>query len=224
MPSTYTTNTGIEKPANGEQSGTWGNTANLNYDILDRALYGVGVISLSGSTHTLTTGDGSLSDGQYRVLILTGTTTGTNTITISPNDGQKLYFVNNTSSNPVVFTQGSGGNVTIPVGKTAIIYANGAGASAKVTDFTATFAPYLFAANNLSDIASAPTARANLGLAIGTNVLAYDANLQSFVNTFTLPTADGTNGQVLATDGSGSLVFSNTASKSDAFALSLIFS
>jgi hypothetical protein len=42
---------------------------------------------------------------------------------------------------------------------------------------------------------------------IGTNVLAYDSNLQSFVSTFTLPTVDGTPNQVLATDGAGNLVF-----------------
>lgn len=37
----------------------------------------------------------------------------------------------------------------------------------------------LLAANNLSDVASPATARANLGLAIGTNVQAYDADLSA---------------------------------------------
>lgn len=41
--------------------------------------------------------------------------------------------------------------------------------------------------------------------AIGTTVLAYDSNLQSFVNTFTLPTTDSTNGYVLSTNGAGTL-------------------
>jgi hypothetical protein len=45
--------------------------------------------------------------------------------------------------------------------------------------------------------------------AIGSTVLAYDSNLQSFVNTFTLPTTDGTNGQALTTNSSGVLSFSN---------------
>ena len=35
----------------------------------------------------------------------------------------------------------------------------------------------------------------------------YDANLTSFVTTFTLPIIDGSNGQVLSTDGAGSLSF-----------------
>lgn len=42
---------------------------------------------------------------------------------------------------------------------------------------------------------------------IGSTVLAYDSNLQSFVSTFTLPTTDSTSGYVLATNGSGTLSF-----------------
>lgn len=43
---------------------------------------------------------------------------------------------------------------------------------------------------------------------IGTSVQAYDSNLTSFVGAFTLPTVDGTNGQVLVTNGAGTLSFS----------------
>ena len=70
MPSTYTANNGIEKIGTGEQSGTWGDTTNLNFDIIDRVLNGIVTISLSGTTHTLSTTDGTLSDGMYKVLIL----------------------------------------------------------------------------------------------------------------------------------------------------------
>ena len=93
MASTYTDNNGIEKPGSGEQSGTWGDTTNTNFDIIDRAINGVGSISLSGTTHTLTTSDGAQSEGHYKVLFFTGSPTGTNTVTISPNDQDKIYFV-----------------------------------------------------------------------------------------------------------------------------------
>ena len=50
MASSYTTRTGIEKPATGEQPGTWGDTTNLNFDIIDTALNGVVTLSLSGTS------------------------------------------------------------------------------------------------------------------------------------------------------------------------------
>ena len=132
MASTYTTNSGIEKPGSGEQSGTWGATTNTNFDIIDRVLNGVGTLTLTGTTTTLTTTDGALSNGHYKVLVLAGSPSGTNTITITPNDQSKLYLVNNTTNQSAVFTQGSGGNITIAAGAAAWIYADGAGSGAQV--------------------------------------------------------------------------------------------
>jgi hypothetical protein len=179
MPSTYTTNGGIELIATGEQTGTWGSTTNTNLQIVDRLTNGVGAITLSGTTHTLTTSDGSLSDGQYAVLVFGGTPSGTNTVTLSPNDAQHVYIVKNNSGESVVLTQGSGGNVTIADGNSAIVYADGAGSGAAVVDITSGFIPAaaLLAANNLSDLANASTARTNLGVEIGVDVEAYDATI-----------------------------------------------
>jgi hypothetical protein len=137
MPSVYTTNGGIELPANGEQSGTWGNTVNDNMNIVDRLTNGVGGISLSGTTHTLTTADGTPSDGHYSVLVLGGAPSGTNTITIAPNDGQHVYIVKNSSGQTATFSQGSGANVSVTNGTSKIIYADGAGGGAAVVDITA---------------------------------------------------------------------------------------
>ena len=136
MASTYTDNTGIEQPGPGEQSGTWGTTTNRNFDIIDRSLNGVGEIVLNGTSSVLNTSDGAESDGHYRVLVLGGSPTGQHTVTISPNDQEKLYFVHNDSGQSAVFTQGSGGNVTIANGRSKIIYADGEGTGAKVTDFS----------------------------------------------------------------------------------------
>lgn len=46
---------------------------------------------------------------------------------------------------------------------------------------------------------------------IGVKVQAYDSNLTNFVNVFTLPSADGTNGQILRTNGSGTLSFASAS-------------
>tara|TARA_R110000822_G_scaffold182079_1_gene321746 strand:- start:259 stop:1500 length:1242 start_codon:yes stop_codon:yes gene_type:complete len=136
MPSTYTTNGGIELPANGEQASTWGTTVNDNMQIIDRLTNGVGAITLSGTTHTLTTSNGTLSDGQYSVLVLGGSPSGTNTVTVDPNDAQHVYIVKNASGQTATFTQGSGANVSVLNGTTKIIYCDGGGTGAVVVDLT----------------------------------------------------------------------------------------
>ena len=136
MPSTYTDNGGIELPANGEQSSTWGNTINDNMNIIDRLTNGVGAITLSGTTHTLTTSDGTPSDGHYKVLVLGGSPSGTNTVTVAPNNGQHIYIVKNGSGQTATFTQGSGANVSVKTSTTKIIYCDGAGSAAAVVDIT----------------------------------------------------------------------------------------
>jgi hypothetical protein len=135
MPSTYT-GSGIELIGDGEQSGSWGNTTNNNLEIINRLVSEAGTIALAGTTHTLSIADGTLSDGQYAVLVFGGSPSGTNTVTISPNDAKRVFIVSNASGQTIILTQGSGGNVTIANGDKAVVYSDGAGAVAAVVDVT----------------------------------------------------------------------------------------
>ena len=216
MASTFTTNSGIEKPGSGEQAGAWGTTVNTNFDIIDRVLNGVVTLSLTGTATTLTTTDGALSDGHYKVLVLSGSPSGTNTITVTPNDQSKLYLVNNTTSQSVVFTQGSGGNVTILAGASAWIYGDGAGSGAQVralpSDVVGDTTPQL--GGDLDVNGNSIVSVSNGNIAITPN-----GSGKVVLDGLSYPTADGTNGQYLQTDGSGSLSFSTVPISGSTFTL-----
>jgi microcystin-dependent protein len=94
MSSTYTQNTGIEKPDTGDKSGTWGVTVNTNFDIIDVATHGQKSITIYGS-QDLTTSDGVASDGAYKVLALTGTPGATFELRVTPTDQEKHYIIKN---------------------------------------------------------------------------------------------------------------------------------
>lgn len=168
MPSTYT-GAGIELIGAGEQSGSWGDTTNNNLEIIDRLTSQAGVIGLAGTTHTLSLSDGTLSDGQYAVLVFGGSPTGTNTVTISPNDAKRVFVVKNSSGQTIVLTQGSGGNVTIPNGAGAIVYTDGAGSGAAVVDVTPLTA-------SLSAIGNLPVTDGNFIVGNGTTWVAESGN------------------------------------------------
>ena len=132
MAGTYTSSTGIEKIGSGEQAGTWGNTTNNNFDIIDKALNGALTLTISGDT-TLTTSDGTVSNGQNRIIILSGSPGSAFNFTISPNDQTKQYFIKNSSGQTATIKQGSGASVTLLNGFSDIVFADGAGSGAAVT-------------------------------------------------------------------------------------------
>lgn len=137
MASTYTP-AGIELIADGEQSGTWGQTTNTNWELVEELATGVVSITLTGTTYTLTTTDGATSNGRHAVVVFTGSPGGTCTVTVSPNDMQKVYWVVNNSDETVTLTQGSGSNVSILAGGKRPIYCDGAGSGAAVVDLSET--------------------------------------------------------------------------------------
>jgi|13_taG_2_1085334.scaffolds.fasta_scaffold22854_3 hypothetical protein len=149
MASSYTTGFSFEKIGSGEQSGAWGDTTNFNWDIVDRlASYKAVAITTNADTHTLTvreaspgSGTENLQDGMYRVIKFTGALDSNCTVTIAPNTAPAYFIINNAttdsgSSGPysLIFTQGSGANITVENGKSAVIYCDGAGSGAAIVD------------------------------------------------------------------------------------------
>ena len=194
MPSTYT-DSGIEIIGDGEQTGAWGDTTNTNLRIIDRMTSQVGSISLSGTTHTISLADGTLSDGHYAVLVFGGAPSGTNTVTISPSDAQRIFIVKNSSGESVVITQGSGTDVTLLDGVSAIVYCDGGGAAANVVDLTASL-PVL-------TIAGVTASVAELNLLDGVTATTAELN---YVDVTTLGTSEAS--KAVTADADGDVIFS----------------
>jgi len=142
MPSTYTLNNGIELIATGEQSGTWGDTTNTNFELLDTSLDGQVTVTLastgsSGSPNTLPVSDGAASNGRNRLIIFDDSSDlgGTAFVQLTPNDAEKIIYVRNSlsGSRSILLFQGTysaSNDYEVPAGTTAIVFFNGAGAGA----------------------------------------------------------------------------------------------
>lgn len=127
MASTYSNSLRLELIATGEQAGTWGSTTNRNMGtLLEQAIAGYEVITISGDT-TLTTNNGQTDQSRNMVLDIQGTIATTANIYIPAQE--KLYVVKNGTTGgqsiAVRTTGPTGTSVTIPNGKTTILYGTG---------------------------------------------------------------------------------------------------
>jgi hypothetical protein len=152
MPSTYTTNLGIEKIATGEQSGTWGNTTNTNLDILDQSIDGIISITLvsagsSGSPNSLPITDGAVSNGRNKFIEFVdgGDLGATAYVQLTPNDSEKIVHIRNSlsASRSIIVFQGTynaSNDYEILNGEDVLLKFDGAGAGAVVSQVFANLA------------------------------------------------------------------------------------
>jgi hypothetical protein len=148
---------------------------------------------------------------------------------------EKFYIVNNGCADTITIKNSSGTGVAVPAGKTMVVFNNATNVVDVVSYLTslttpsATITGGTVAGITQLDVAGTSAAGANLKLYEdtdnGTNYVSLKAANSIASNvTFTLPAADGTSGQVIQTDGSGTLSFTTpsagiTTGKSIAMAM-----
>jgi len=125
MASTYTTSLKIQEIGTGDQSGTWGNTTNTNWTLIEQAVAGVVNITMSSANYTLSNLNGVSDEARNMMLIVSGTNSGIYQV-VAPLV-PKLYVITNNTSGGYAITIGAstGSVVTIPNGVTAQVYCDG---------------------------------------------------------------------------------------------------
>ena len=112
MASTYTSRIRLEKQADGENPNSWGLILNQNViDLVDEAIAGYTVVSVSSIPVSLTSNDGSTDQSRNMSLEIAGTLTADVTITVPSQE--KLYFIReNTTGSFVTKIKTAGGTAT----------------------------------------------------------------------------------------------------------------
>jgi hypothetical protein len=220
MASSYSTDLKLELMVTGENAGLWGDITNTNLNILQQSIAGYGAVALNATTGaTLVFSNGLVSDGKNAVLNLTGTLTSSVNV-IVPDSGsgtapEKTYTVKNSTSGAyaVTFktTSGTGATWSTTDKGTKLLYSDGT----NVVDVLSNASQINLV--NRNEVRFEDTTG---GQYIG---LKAPATISSSFS-LSLPTADGTSGQAIVTDGAGALSFATAGiSTGKAIAMAIVF-
>ena len=232
MATIYSSDLKLSIMATGENAGTWGSITNTNLYLLQQAIGGYEAISIAGGAQTtaLTMSNGAISNARNAVIKLTGTITGNQVVTI-PTAIEKTYVVANgtVGAFTVEFKQAGGTGVTFAAAdkSTKILFADGTNivetgnTTPIITQINDTnvneqikFTTTASAVNEFT-ITNAATANAPEISATGgdTNIdlkITPKGSGKINLDGIKFPNADGSAGQFLKTDGSGSLSFADS--------------
>jgi hypothetical protein len=228
MASTYN-DLGIELMATGENAGTWGTKTNTNLNIIQQAVAGyvAQAVTDSGTTPlAITDGSTSTSVARNMVIKLTGALTGTSTVTV-PDSVEKLYIVENatTGSQTVTFKTVSGTGVNFTSTGYKFLFSDGTniveialasppGGSDTQIQFnnSGSFGGSANLVWDGTNLNIGATGEARFQDTTGGQYVGLKAaGTVSSSYTLVLPTATGTVDQVIKTDGSGNLSFTDVA-------------
>lgn len=116
MPSTHSDQLRLELQATGENSDTWGNIVNTQFELIESAISGLVSVATTGGSTTLTATNGADDQSRHAMIKVTGALVSNATLTI-PSKTKHYIIWNATSGSYTVTVKTSGGTgAEIPQG------------------------------------------------------------------------------------------------------------
>jgi hypothetical protein len=169
----------------GEQDGTWGDTTNTNIGTaIEQAITGSGDITFASSDVTLTLSNTNAAQVARNLrLVCVGVSGGARQLVVPAIE--KQYIVQNDLADTVTIRTSAGTGVTVPAGKTTVVFNNGTDVVEEITNLNS-----LAVANLTASVFSAPinATSINTGTLANARTTANSANSAS---TIVLRNSDG---------------------------------
>jgi len=220
MSSTYTSRLKLERQASGANSGNWGNLVNYVLNRIDSSVRGYVGVNVAGSANvtlvsnnsTSNTDDSTTDDQVHnKVIEFTGALGANINVFTDAVEGEYILFNNTTGAYTLTFgnTGHAANGVAVTQGTKSIVYTDGSTIYDVGADLGAVGVDSLTSTGNVN-----LTAASSLVLqdTTGGQFAALKAAGTTTSYTLTLPSATGSADQIIKTDGSGNLSFTDASS------------